>query len=200
MIINVEGLKHYNEKFEKIKRNNFYKYVLTHSEMGIEFNSNGKIIRNYPHEEACDAFYLNFRFFFLKKEPSSLDKLKPIYKKLPINEIKKKNFSFLKEKIDKMLGSYSYLFIDYNKSKNEESERIKLTWKDLMDAVIYGNASHINRDKKRYYSIIANDKHNKELLHARVIGLMTRLLVYLEQIYQLNKEVIDELEKKELNL
>ena len=183
MTIDLEGLKLYNKKFEEIKEGGFLKYISSHETLGVSGNSNDNIIRNYPNEDKIKAFILDFRFFIQNNNKSSLYNLNKTYKNLPINEMNKKLFVEFRKRINDHLDSYS----------NQIVGEKKLTYRDLMEAVIYGKYSHETQKDK--YKEIAPDIINKEILNVRFIGLICYLLGLFDLIYQLNEEAINELNK-----
>lgn len=136
-----------------------------------------------PEGEEIDAFVLTFRFFIQNNEPSSIANLAKVYSEQDVTSNLKQEFESVRNDLNKYLDEG----VMYCRIKNSrENERIKLSRRNVMEAVIYGLYAHSNSEHRTIYeNYLKNDKL------FLFLQSMKKVLHYLKEIYELNYRLMN---------
>ena len=187
----INALKLFNEKAEKLKNLSFTKTVLVEQRSSVSISARVgepvNVKRKGPDEESIDAFVLTFRFFIQNNEKSSFGNLEEIYENLPIPQEKKDLFRSARKQVNEFLDSDSIVQFKINNKS--------LSRRHILDIFIYGGLSHANERKKKEYDMWMSNSVLKPLIENEFVYILGKLLRYILDVKSLNDEVIKELEK-----
>jgi len=188
---NLEKLKLFNEKADKLNRSDLIKQ-LSSIGTGVRYTFNFKnndpvkIEVKLPSEGAIDAFMNNYRFFCQNNEGSSFINMQSVYDSLPISPEKKELFNCARRELNEFLDSPPEINFIFN---NRQVQR-----REILDTLMYGLIVHSNKEKREKVKSWRNDP----LLFPMILQVFSRilggLLVKIIKVQRLNKEVIRELE------
>jgi hypothetical protein len=193
----IKPLKKFNEKYRTIHEREFYRYFLKNPD-GVKISVSGKpdvdgdweVTRTFPDDTAIDSLAVHFGYFLKKHDECSIDKLKRIYTDLPMDDRLREAFFEMVRQWDGILDMSASQVVRFSPDEPEK----ELTWRDIMNAVLFGKILHEDGEDKRIYSIIARGKMKEGIVLARFSGLMITLLQILGWIYGINLKVIDSIE------
>jgi hypothetical protein len=185
----IEALLLFNQKVEKLESLSFIPKALEGTKASITWKElaagYGKITteRIGPTPESIDAFVLTFRFFIQNNEICSLHNLSRLYDTLCTNMELRNNFEEARSTINKFLGSGPQLGINFLGEN--------LTYRKIMDIIIYGDLSHANKEKKVQLQQWMNSPLCSLIENALVSALVI-FYQYVNRIKRINAEVLKE--------
>lgn len=129
-------LRVFNEKVEKLRRSQFLKAEGFDLTLSGEQGKEPKVEWRGPDETAIDAFVLTLRLFFQDKDGISVRQLAGIYAKATTDQ--KQRFEKLREQLNDHLDGSPGFTVNHK----------PLTWRDILDVVLYGDLAHVDQDKR----------------------------------------------------
>ena len=184
-----EALILFNEKVDKLSSLSFIEQAQKGTNATINWKESpdgeGEVYttRTGPTSEAIDAFVLTFRFFIQKNEICSLFRMSQHYEKYCESDDLKDQFLKIRDKINEFLDSGPQVGIVFNKER--------LTFRTIMNTIIYGGLSHATKEKKELlddlkkypvYSIVEN----------HLVSVLMVVYQYVCIIKKVNKSVLEE--------
>lgn len=178
-------LKLFNEKADRLERRNFTKSLKNSGcKISSKKDSFLEIKRKGPNEEEIDAFILTYRFFIQNNEKISLKNMSDIYNIVPVSHENKENFYTARDELNEFLDGQSSVVIGTK----------PLTYRHIVDIIIYGGLSHANVKKKRIYgqwmSLPISEIITNEFIYA--LSQVEKVILF---IRDLNSQIITELQK-----
>lgn len=186
----VEALSLFNQKVEKLESLSFISKAVEGTNASISwresFDGYGDLSteRIGPTTESIDAFILTFRFFIQKNEICSLQNLSKLYDIFLKNNELRIDFEKARSAINKFLDSGPQLDINFNGES--------LTYRKIMDIIIFGDLSHANKEKKEKFKQWMNSPLSSFIENALVSTLVI-FYQYLNRIKQINDKVLTEI-------
>jgi hypothetical protein len=186
MSYNIDALRLFNEKAEKLANCRFIKIVFG-QKTGVELRGErGKpleVIRRGPDDESIDSFVLTFRFFIQDNEKSSFRNIAKIYQALPISEEIKHRFSKARDVLNNFLESPPP--IRYNIDNEVPNNR------RILEVFVYGGLAHANPEKKKTYDRWTRNPETRALLINAFVTILATIMRIIEYVTQLNNEGIE---------
>lgn len=179
----LETLKLFNEKAEELHESNFIE-LMRDKDIGIHVTvrqGQGTIRKNTPHKEPICAFILTFRFFIQDRDGISCRSMQKIYDQLPSDfKEERKIFSQVRKGLNDFLNSEPIIKI----------QGIPLTNNYIMKVFIYGNLSHLNKEKKKIFEWWMSDSILAPFMVNEFVFILSTVMDYIMYIRNLNKIVI----------
>jgi len=184
-----EALSLFNQKVEKLESLSFIPKAGEGTTASITWkevaDGYGEITteRIGPSPESIDAFVLTFRFFIQNNEICSLHNLSKLYETHCTKKELTDNFQQARSAINKFLDSGPQLGIDFLGEM--------LTYRKIMDIIIYGDLSHANKEKKEQRRQWMNTPLSS-LIENALVSTLVVLFQYVNKIKQINIQAIEE--------
>lgn len=186
--VELEALKLFNEKAEKLFSSRYVKYLQVEKKLSVSYSyTSGQaptMQRDLPDQDAIDAFVLTFRYFIQNNESISFCNINNLYESIPdALELKKK---FIEQR--KALNN----FLD--KQTDTTINGVTLTNRVILDVFIYGGLAHAT--KKATYDEWKADGHLFLFLELRFCSILEFVFRVINNVFIINKEAMSILEKQ----
>ena len=204
----LETLNLFTEKTEALKSNQRFMEAISNLQIGIV---NNDVYKEGPDDELISACLLTLRFFMQDNEPISIRNMAKLYERLTVSQSYKDRFNQIRSDLNSFLDYDSPLMIRNRNVENFNLEQlvgsapfeilsylrqepqltISISNRELFDAFLYGNYSHVNLQKrevfKNYMARFA------EFAWYVFVEILSKIVIYIFEIEDLNQEVIREL-------
>lgn len=183
----IDALKLFNVKAEKILKTGFVRYLNERKPFRISIKGEGseaKVETILPDQDSIDAFVLRFRLFYQKSDRCSFKNLAEIYDKAKLSNELKNEFSQARKRIDQYLNS---VFL-YNLKGCTAT-----TMKDFFDMFLYGGLAHANPDKQPEFDLLMNTPVVAEVVQMTFCSILEFMLRAVVLVASINKRAIEEL-------
>ena len=185
----IEALTLFNQKIEKLDSLSLIPKASKGTNASITWrelaDGHGEITteRIGPSPESIDAFVLTFRFFIQDNEICSLRNLSKLYETYCTNKELKDNFQKVRSTINAFLDSGPQLGIVFLGEN--------LTYRKIMNIIIYGDLSHANKEKREQLQQFLNF-HLSPFIENALVSTLVVVYQYVNLIKQINIKTIEE--------
>jgi ASC-1-like (ASCH) protein len=191
MAVEIDQLKLFNKKAEKILKTGFVKHLKEKRVLRISLTGEGNkaIVETIlPNQDSIDAFVLTFRFFYRSSERCSFGNLAKLYERAQVSETLKKEFSEVRRKVNEDLDRvFPYEIKGCTATTN----------RDFFDMVLFGGLAHADPPKAREFDELMRTPIVADMVQftfCKILGFMFRAIICVAEI---NNRAIGELEKHE---
>lgn len=212
----LETLKLFNEKAEKL--NGFKRFRESIHERQVEFHQSpetaglGTITVQGPDDESRDACVLTIRLFIQKTEAISFPKMKKLYDNLDTSQKNKNEFNQISDELDRYLDSGSPLVMSDETANpdmilaNDLNERLaelsnasltsenRLTYREILDLIIYGDLSHTDKTKREKLKVILSSSVGAPFAWYIFTEILIQIMRCIFAVAAINQDVINEME------
>ena len=182
----LESLKLFNDKAEKIKNYSFTKKIISDG-FGIKISTKVdepvNIETRFPTDESIEAFILTLRFFIQNNEKSSFKNLAKVYSNLPSYRDEKREFFNTRDELNDFLDSPDEVL--HIKVNNKEFSK-----REIYEIFIYGGLAHANEVKKKIYDEWMANPMLKPITENEFINVMVGILQCILHVQELNDLLI----------
>lgn len=182
----LESLKLFNEKAEKLMNHSFTKKIISDG-FGITISANKdepvNIETRFPTNESIESFILTLRFFIQDNERISFGNIANVYSNLPSYQDEKKSFFNIRDELNNFLDSP-------DKSLNINVNNKVFTNREIYEIFIYGGLAHANKDKKKIYDKWIANPILKPITENEFINIISGILQCISHVQELNDLLI----------
>jgi hypothetical protein len=177
-----KALQLFIEKSDKLRS---LQFLTTFSELSFHWNTTKgeeKLEITGPTQEQLDAFVLTFRFFVQDNEHTSLRWLaKHVGDDPDVSGHWKQEFNAVRGELNNILDSWPPIQVSI-------ANYMPPTWRDVMEAFIYGDLSHANEKKREIFKSWMRDLPTKGLLTVQFVQIVSAITAGLFHIAEITKK------------
>ena len=123
---------------------------------------------------------MTFRFFIQDNEKSSFRNLAEIYNELDISEKLKHDFNFARNNLNSFLDSNSHISING-----------VLTYRSIMEVIVFGGLSHANKNKKKLFDSWMSDPINGNFILNDFIYVLGTIYKVIKDVRDINNKCLE---------
>jgi hypothetical protein len=186
----VERLKLFSEKAERLVNSRFMQYILGKGRIsfsiGAKRGEEVKTEKIVPDQEAIDAFVLTFRYFIQNNERCSFGNLAKTYEKTSVPGELRTEYLEARKLLNDYLDAQASIKI------GEEA----LTRRRILDVFVYGGLAHAQKKKKEVFDAWTRDPFTTGFLEVHFASILVDVLRVIRHVAGLNEKLVRELEKQ----
>ncbi len=204
----IDAIIHYHQKIKELENSNFFKFYFKEN-IQLQLKAEAKKVQNgwvgrigisEPPEESIKAFILDFRFFIIGNERSSLqylgDEVLPALEPFFQDEVK--NFKNFRKVINQFLQSPP--MVNLKLTRGNKTKEFKIN-EEIFDCFIFGHYAHANikKDQKEWYDFIhlhAEESYHKmkrEFFRLDALNIIVNITAILIEISKLIDSILEKI-------